>query len=274
MIPRATYRIQFHAGFRFDQAAALSGYLADLGISHLYASPIAKARKGSTHGYDVVDPTAINPELGGEDGFRAMAAALRARGIGIILDIVPNHMAVGGADNTWWMDVLEKGSASAFARYFDINWAASDPALHGKLLAPFLGVPYGEALTSGALALADDSSAIVVHDTHRFPIRAEDRIGAALECGTTAGLHALLERQHYRLAWWRTAADEINWRRFFDITELAGLRVEDPVVFDTLHELPFRLFREGLIDGVRVDHVDGLADPVGRCLEDAFRRGQ
>ncbi|QJU59189.1 malto-oligosyltrehalose synthase [Sphingomonas sp. AP4-R1] len=276
MIPRATYRIQFHAGFRFDQAAALSGYLADLGISHLYASPIAKARKGSTHGYDVVDPTAINPELGGEDGFRAMAAALRARGIGIILDIVPNHMAVGGADNTWWMDVLEKGSASAFARYFDINWAASDPALHGKLLAPFLGVPYGEALTSGALALADDSSAIVVHDTHRFPIRAEDRIGAALECGTTAGLHALLERQHYRLAWWRTAADEINWRRFFDITELAGLRVEDPVVFDTLHELPFRLFREGLIDGVRVDHVDGLADPASylRRLSSALCDGR
>jgi (1->4)-alpha-D-glucan 1-alpha-D-glucosylmutase len=278
MIPRATYRIQFHDKFRFDQAVPLAGYLADLGISHLYASPIATARSGSTHGYDVVDPTRINPELGGEDGFRALAAALKTRGIGIILDIVPNHMAVGGDDNRWWLDVLENGRQSAFADYFDIDWTPADPDLQGKLLAPFLGTPYGEALTSGALRLEADGSAVVAYDAHRFPIRPEDRAGLASEGdlatlydGTTADgaarLHALLERQHYRLAWWRTAADEINWRRFFDITELAGLRIEDQAVFDAVHALPLHLYGQGLIDGVRVDHVDGLADPEAYLVQ-------
>ncbi|WCT74302.1 malto-oligosyltrehalose synthase [Sphingomonas naphthae] len=274
MIPRATYRIQFHAGFRFDQAAALGPYLAALGISHLYASPIGTARAGSTHGYDQIDPAVINPELGGEDGFRAMAAALRDHGIGIIIDIVPNHMAVGGSDNPWWLDVLEHGPASARADWFDIDWAPADPALHGKLLAPFLGQPYAEALAEGALVLAADGSAVIAHGTHRFPIRPEDRAALADETdlaarydGRTAEgaarLHALLERQHYRLAWWRTAADEINWRRFFDITELAGLRIEKPEVFDAVHALPLRLYAEALIDGLRIDHVDGLADPAG-----------
>ena len=272
MTPRATYRVQFHASFRFDHGAALADYLADLGISHLYASPIATARAGSTHGYDVVDPGQINPELGGEAGFRAMAATLRAKGIGIILDIVPNHMAVGGADNPWWLDVLEKGAASSFASYFDIDWRPSDPTLAGKLHAPFLGLPYWEALTSGAIALESDGSAVIAHETHRFPLRAEDRAFLAGESDLVgrydgrdpegaARLHTLLEQQHYRLAWWRTAADAINWRRFFDITELAGLRIEDPEVFDAVHALPLRLFKSGLIDGVRVDHVDGLADP-------------
>ncbi|MGF7148073.1 (1-_4)-alpha-D-glucan 1-alpha-D-glucosylmutase [Sphingomonas zeicaulis] len=271
MIPSATYRIQFHKDFPFAAAADLADYLADLGISHLYASPIGTARAGSTHGYDVVDPTAINPELGGEDGFRALAATLRARGIGIILDIVPNHMAVGGADNRWWLDVLEQGPASAYARFFDIDW---EPP--GKLLAPFLGVPYGQALTSGALALDSAGAAVIAHDAHRFPLRPEDQLalrgeeerGTLYDGRTAEGanrLHALLERQHYRLAWWRTAADEINWRRFFDITELAGLRVEDEAVFEAVHALPLRLYAEGLIDGVRVDHVDGLADPGAYC---------
>ncbi|UAK23310.1 malto-oligosyltrehalose synthase [Sphingomonas nostoxanthinifaciens] len=273
MIPRATYRIQFHSGFGFDRAAGLADYLADLGISHLYASPIGTARAGSTHGYDAIDPTRINPELGGEDGFRAMAAALRARGIGIIVDIVPNHMAVGGADNPWWLDVLAQGPASPHACFFDIDWYPADPALHGKLHAPFLGMPYWEALTSGALVLEADGSAIVAHRTHRFPIRAEDRAAFPADADLPAlhdgrdpagaeRLHALLERQHYRLAWWRTAADEINWRRFFDITELAGLRIEDAHVFDTVHALPLRLYGEGLIDGLRIDHVDGLSDPT------------
>lgn len=271
MIPSATYRIQFHKGFPFAAAAELADYLADLGISHLYASPIGIARAGSTHGYDVVDPTAINPELGGEEGFRALAAALRARGIGMILDVVPNHMAVGGADNRWWLDVLEQGPASAYARFFDIDWEPT-----GKLLAPFLGMPYWEALTSGAILLDPDGSAVIAHDTHRFPLRPEDQLAlrgeedrATRYDGRDAEgaqrLHVLLERQHYRLAWWRTAADEINWRRFFDITELAGLRVEDEAVFDAVHALPLRLYAEGLIDGVRVDHVDGLADPGAYC---------
>ncbi|HEX8446388.1 MAG TPA: malto-oligosyltrehalose synthase [Sphingomonas sp.] len=283
MIPRATYRIQFHAGFRFADAVPLAPYLANLGISHLYASPIGTARAGSTHGYDVVDPTRINPELGGENGFRALAAALRDQGLGIILDIVPNHMAVGGSDNRWWLDVLEHGEDSAFARFFDIDWRPADPTLRGRLLAPFLGAPYADVLASGDLVLDREADSgrlsVLAYGTHRFPLRPEDA-HALLEQGdiTTlrqqhdgrdpqgaARLHALLERQHYRLASWRTAGDCINWRRFFDITELAGLRVEDPAVFDAVHALPLRLFREGLIDGVRVDHVDGLADPAGYC---------
>jgi len=289
MIPRATYRIQFHRDFPFDAAIPLAGYLKSLGISHLYASPIGTARSGSNHGYDVVDPTRINPELGGEDGFRALAAALKAEGLGIILDIVPNHMAVGGDDNLWWMDVLEHGPGSRYARFFDIDWHPDDPAMQGKLLAPFLGEQYGEALRSGALTLTGDGAAVMAHGTHRFPIRPEDRQALVSEGDLATRydgrdpegaerLHALLERQHYRLAWWRTAADEINWRRFFDITELAGLRVEDQAVFDAVHALPLRLYREGLIDGVRVDHVDGLADPGGYCRQlraalDAQREG-
>ena len=278
MIPRATYRIQFHRGFPFDAARPLAPYLADLGISHVYASPIATARAGSNHGYDVVDPLHINPELGGEPGFRALAATLKTHGIGIILDIVPNHMAVGGSDNAWWLDVLEHGRDSGYARYFDIDWTPADPALHGKLLAPFLGLPYAEALATGAVVIDRDGPGqppfVMAHGTHRFPLRPDDAAALARaadpaahhDARTPAGLerlHRLLERQHYRLAHWRTAGDAINWRRFFDVTELAGLRVEDPQVFDTVHALPLRLYADGLIDGVRVDHVDGLADPGG-----------
>lgn len=263
MTPRATYRIQFHAGFTFADAAGLADYLADLGISHLYASPITTAKAGSMHGYDVVDPTTINPALGGENGFRAMAAALRDRGIGIIVDIVPNHMGVGGDENAWWLDVLERGQASHYARFFDIDWAPT-----GKLLAPFLGQPYDEALASGALRVSDDGAAVIAHDAHRFPIRPEDRAEVAADpraYDDLDRLNDLLERQHYRLAWWRTAADEINWRRFFDISELAALRIEDEAVFDAVHALPLRLYAEGLIDGLRIDHVDGLSDPPGYC---------
>ena len=288
-IPRATYRLQFHAGFTFAAAVPLAPYLAALGISHVYASPIATARAGSGHGYDVVDPATINPELGGEDGFRALAAALRAEGLGLILDIVPNHMAVGGADNPWWLDLLEKGEASAYAHYFDIDWAPADPALRGRVLAPFLGTPYAQALASGELVLDGEGEALAVlaYGVQRFPIRREDRAGLLAEAGALARLralydgrdprgrerlHALLERQHWRLAWWRTAGDSINWRRFFEITELAGLRVEEEEVFDAVHALPLRLYAEGLIDGVRVDHVDGLADPTAYCrrLRDAL----
>jgi len=280
MIPRATYRLQFHSGFTFDDAARLAPYFARLGISHVYASPIGTARAGSMHGYDVVDPTAISPELGGEDAFRAMAAALRQAGIGVILDIVPNHMAVGGDDNRWWLDVLEKGEKSAHAEFFDIDWRPADPALHGKVLAPFLGAPYAEALAGGDVTLnyGDGALAAMAYGAHRFPIRREDYaevladgvdgVAARYDAKTDDGrarLHALLERQNFRLAWWRTAGDEINWRRFFDVTELAGVRVERPEVFETLHALPLRLYAEGVIDGVRADHVDGLADPADYC---------
>ena len=282
MIPRATYRLQFHAGFTFADAAPLAPYLAGLGISHVYASPITTARAGSMHGYDVIDPAQVNPELGGEGGFRAMVAALRKAGLGVMLDIVPNHMAVGGDDNRFWLDLLEKGEASDYAQFFDIDWRPVDATLQGKVLAPFLGASYADALAQGDVGLkydeAEDRLFAIAYGTHCFPIRREDyeetiagdpnslprRFDPNTEQGR-ARLHALLERQNFRLAWWKTAGDEINWRRFFDITELAGVRVERPEVFEIVHGLVFRLYAEGLIDGVRVDHVDGLADPAAYC---------
>ncbi len=279
MIPRATYRLQFNADFTFADAQAIVPYLADLGISHVYASPVLTARRGSTHGYDVVDPTAINPELGGEAGLRGLVAVLHAHGLGLVVDIVPNHMGVGGADNPWWLDVLRHGPSSTYAAYFDIDWRPPEPELRDKLLAPFLGKPYGQALADGEINLAHDPAhgwaARYFH--HVFPIRPED--AAQLDRDPTdqhrqhdpatptgrETLHRLLERQHYRLAWWRTAGDLINWRRFFDVTELASLRAEQPEVFDATHAVVLRLYAEGLIDGLRVDHVDGLADPGAYC---------
>ncbi|RKE53027.1 MULTISPECIES: malto-oligosyltrehalose synthase [unclassified Sphingomonas] len=253
--PRATYRFQFHKDFTFADAEALVPYLDELGISHLYASPITTARSGSTHGYDVVDPTRINPELSGEDAFRSLVAALRARDMGVIIDIVPNHMGVAGGENTWWNDVLTHGEDSEFARYFDIDWRE-------KLVLPILGDPLAETLASGALKVeqADGRYVLEAYGEHRLPIRDEDQTTAA-----TDDIAALIDRQHYRLASWRVANDELNWRRFFTINDLAGLRAEDPVVFEATHALYFRLYAEGLIDGVRVDHVDGLTDPAGYC---------
>lgn len=338
MIPRATQRLQFHPGFTLDDAAAHVGHFAALGVSHLYASPLWTARPGSTHGYDIVDPTRINPELGGEPALRRLVGALRSRGMGLVLDIVPNHMGVGGCDNAWWQDVLERGPASAYAGWFDIGWHPPDPTLQGRLLAPFLGRPYGEALDAGELRLQADAAhgrLCCSYYAHRFPLAPDTYAevleaagpqfdagwdaalaamrqmrktgGAAARAGagdggpdafvqaqaalaralaTPAGaralaaalarfdaadpegrerLHALLERQHYRLAHWRTAADEINWRRFFEVNDLAGLRIERDEVFEAVHALTFRLYAEGLIDGLRVDHVDGLEDPGGYC---------
>ena len=195
--------------------------------------------------------------------------------MGLIVDIVPNHMEAGGLENPWWGDVLRLGTGSRYAKFFDIDWDPREPALHGKVLAPFLGEPYGEALRSGSISLTQQRGEPVIryYDTV-FPIRPEDHaeIAAAdadaYDPATEAGrarLHRLLERQHYRLAWWRCAGDEINWRRFFDINGLAGVRIEDDEVFDATHATLLRLYRQGLIDGVRVDHVDGLADPPGYC---------
>ncbi|RDE04750.1 malto-oligosyltrehalose synthase [Sphingomonas aracearum] len=259
MNPRATYRFQFHKDFTFADARALVPYLARLGISHLYASPITTARSGSTHGYDVVDPTRINPELGGEEAFRDLVAALRAQGLGIIIDIVPNHMGVAGGENAWWNDVLEKGEASDYARFFDIDWRE-------KLVLPVLGEPLPAVLASGALKVEEQDGTLFLtaYGEHRFPIRAEDRAGLQPTDDREA-IGDLLDRQHYRLASWRTANDALNWRRFFTISELAGLRAEDPAVFEATHALYSRLYGEGLIDGVRVDHVDGLTDPAGYC---------
>ncbi|MFC7736801.1 malto-oligosyltrehalose synthase [Roseomonas sp. GCM10028921] len=326
--PRATARLQFHKDFTLDAAVPLVPYFRKLGISHLYASPILKARPGSTHGYDIVDPERINPELGGEEALRRLVAALRENGMGLILDIVPNHMGVGGADNGWWLDVLEWGPQSPFARFFDIDWNPPDPALNDRMLAPFLGAPYGTVLESGDLALhfePESGKIYAEYFEHRFPLaprsyatmlsatdepqlaglaqvfralgvegerdavraaasialdmlanharspegRAQiDAVIAAHDPKTEEGrarLHALLEAQNYRLAWWRAATDEINWRRFFDVTSLGGLQVERPRVFEATHALILSLYEDGLIDGVRVDHVDGLADPRGYC---------
>ena len=256
MTPRATYRLQFNQDFTFADAEAIVPYLARLGISHLYASPITVARAGSTHGYDVVDHTRIDPVLGGEEGFRRLVALLRAHDMGVILDIVPNHMGVAGGGNAWWNDVLANGQASDFATYFDINWRR-------PILLPILGTTLDEAIGAGAIEVvaAAEGLELVVYGEHRIPLRPDDREPPRDE----AALRALLERQHYRLGWWRTANDLLNWRRFFTINELAGVRIEDSAVFEAVHALVFRLYRERLIDGVRVDHVDGLADPAGYC---------
>ena len=318
---RATQRLQFHKGFTLDDAVPLVPYFAQLGISHLYASPLLSARAGSMHGYDVVDPTRVNPELGGEAALRRLVAALREHDMGLILDIVSNHMAVGGADNPWWLDLLEWGRLSPYSEFFDIQWHSPDPLLKGQLLMPFLGSDYGEALQNGTLALKfdeDQGSFYVEHYEHRFPIcprdyglilgsdellkplaerfaalayhhdayaeatefkealaersselltAIEQRL-AAFDSRQPEGferLHHLLEQQTYRLASWRTAADDINWRRFFDVNELGGLRVERAAVFEATHGKIFELISAGLVDGLRIDHIDGLADPRGYC---------
>ncbi len=279
MSPRATYRVQFHKGFTFADAAALASYFAELGISHLYASPILAARAGSLHGYDVVDHARVNPELGGEDGFRALAAVLRAHEIGIVLDIVPNHMAVGGADNPYWLDLLEKGSDSVFANLFDIDWEPAQASLRDKVLVPFLAKTLGETIDGGEITLVWDEALgklAFAYAEHRFPLRPEDYplVAGAAEKPALANLQpvnepqalrGLLAQQNFRLANWRDAGERINWRRFFDITGLAALRIEDDGVFELVHGTVFRLYAEGLIDGLRIDHVDGLADPRAYC---------
>jgi (1->4)-alpha-D-glucan 1-alpha-D-glucosylmutase len=350
--PRATYRLQFHKQFTFDDAARIVPYLARLGISHVYASPIQAARPGSMHGYDIVDHTAVNPELGGEEGFRRLTDRLREHGLGLVLDIVPNHMGVGGSDNLWWLSVLEWGELSPYANAFDIDWERL--GANRKLIVPFLGDRYGEALEEGELRLtfdAEEGGFSVWHWEHRFPIcpltypivldralaATADDVGSArselmaiserlrfmeeevgterqsalpLECAglkariaeavrdsqalqhgieravslvngvighpeSFGTMHRILEAQSYRLAYWRVAASDINYRRFFDINELAGIRIEDPEIFAQCHELIFRLVREGRVQGLRIDHVDGLADPEGyvRALQSAVGPG-
>jgi (1->4)-alpha-D-glucan 1-alpha-D-glucosylmutase len=273
--PRATFRLQFNKQFTFADAARMVPYLAALGASHVYASPIMAARPGSMHGYDVIDPTRVNLELGGEDGLRELVAVLRRAGLGLIVDIVPNHMATG-AGNTWWWGMLANGDASAYARYFDIDWEPDEPSLRGRILVPLLGRPCGEALAAGEITLSHDAAHgfMIRYFEHAFPVAQADwgdleRRGlAAFDARNPEGarrLGDLMARQHYRLAWWRVANDEINWRRFFDINDLIGVRVEDDAVFAATHATLLRLYGEGLIDGVRIDHVDGLARPGDYC---------
>lgn len=334
---RATYRLQLHGQFQFSDVAAISGYLAELGVSHVYLSPVLQAAKGSMHGYDVVDPSTINEELGGEQGHKELQVALGQAGLGQVLDVVPNHMAVASKDNRWWWDVLENGPSSVYAGYFDVDWGAPDQrdAHNSVVLLPVLGDHYGRELEAGRFRLEHNQGSftlryyeqqvpiaprsldqLVAHGARRLPrstdpgVRAEvESIGTALGrlppswatdrasvrerhrdkevlrarlaalCGAhpevDAALDAeakavsddieqldvLLQRQNYRLAFWRTASEEGQYRRFFDINDLVGIRVEDDAVFADSHRLVLRWLREGVIDGVRVDHIDGLRGP-------------
>lgn len=328
-IPRATYRVQLRAEFGFDRTAEIADYLARLGVSHLYASPYMKARPGSSHGYDIVDHNALNPELGDADAFHAMVEALRRNGLGQVLDFVPNHMGVGGADNGWWLDVLEWGPDSPCAGYFDIEWEPDRRYLQGKVLVPLLGDQYGAVLESGALELRFDaeagSFAVWAYNTHKLPVRpfdygailgtdhpALERIGDAFlhldyahpnqirrasalkaelaalvtdqpdvaeavkrrlkryqgepgELDSWSRLNDLIAGQHWRAAYFKVAADDINYRRFFNINELAGLRMEEPELFDIAHRFVLGLVDNGTLDGIRIDHIDGLYDPKGYC---------
>ena len=317
--PRATYRLQLHKGFTFRDAKSVLPYLLALGISHVYASPILEAQAGSTHGYDTVSFERLNPELGGEEAFQDFAQTLRTLGLKLLVDFVPNHMGVGGAQNEWWLDVLEWGPASPYARAFDIDWTPLTlPELKGKLLAPLLGDEIETVLARGELALRFDpgrGSFDLWYHGNRFPIRIADypRILAAGPGPTPAigpglrlddrdeapgmkrrlaelaatqsaaaapldeaarrfvqqpgALAGLLDRQFYRLASWRRAGEGLNYRRFFDINQLAAIRVEDPKVFALCHALIGRLIAAGHVHGLRLDHVDGLADPAAYCRD-------
>jgi len=342
--PIATYRLQFRKEFTFNDALQIVPYLARLGISHCYASPFLRARPGSAHGYDIVDHSVFNPEIGTEAEFASFVSELHAHGMGLILDIVPNHMAVATNDNPWWMDVLEDGPSSPYAGFFDIDWRPLKPDLAHKVLLPVLGDQFGKILEEGQLTLTlDDGAFTLCYFERRFPI-ATRSIGRILkyrlevliqELGVenadiveyqsilTAISHLparteadvdkiaegrrerdvirrrlntliqtslavrtflfenvrqfngvrgdarsfdlldeLLLDQSYRLAYWRVAADEINYRRFFDVNELAAICMENPIVFEQAHRLIFRLIEQGMVDGLRIDHPDGLYDPL------------
>lgn len=342
-VPRATYRLQFNHQFTFNDAARIAPYLARLGISHVYASPILKARPGSMHGYDVVDHSQLNPELGTREDFDRFVQKLHEHGLGLIVDIVPNHLGVMGNDNVWWLDVLENGPAARCAFHFDIDWRPNRGSMRDRILVPILGDAYGMVLERGELQIEFDAATgnfWVRYYDHRMPIDPREyprvfsqpiaeellpqddpnradfesllnsfsnlpprddtssdavavryrdkeahkrRLARLVErspevlrhinesvtrINGTAGqtesfdaLDALLEAQAYRLSYWRVAVDEINYRRFFDVNDLAALRMNERSVFDTTHQLIFELIDAGSIDGLRIDHSDGLYDP-------------
>ncbi len=261
--PVSTYRLQLHEGFTFADARAIVPYLFELGISHVYASPILRAMKGSTHGYDVVDPTRLNPELL-PDLFDAFVNDLHGHGMALIVDVVPNHMSIGVNENAWWNDVLKHGRASRYAGFFDIAWTASHrPRDHDKVLLPVLSKPYGEAIEAGKLKLertGDDW--FVTYGERRFPIDPAT-IPPHLNASPLDldGIDLLLSQQHYRLCDWHVASDELNYRRFFDVNTLAAVAMERQAVFDASHALLFDHVHAGRIDGMRIDHPDGLYDP-------------
>ncbi|NBH03167.1 malto-oligosyltrehalose synthase [Amycolatopsis sp. SID8362] len=241
-VPESTYRVQLRPEFTFADAAGIAGYLRELGVGALYASPVLDATPGSTHGYDVVDPTRARPELGGEDARRELSAKLKEAGLGLVVDIVPNHMSVEVPKaNRFWWDVLTHGQDSRYAAFFDVDWA------RGPILLPVLG-------DDDAVAELSVEDGELAYYDHRFPI------APGTESGTPQEIH---ERQHYRLIGWRRGNAELNYRRFFDITNLAAVRVEDPTVFAETHGEVLRWVADGDVTGLRVDHPDGLADPGG-----------
>ncbi|HLZ37807.1 MAG TPA: malto-oligosyltrehalose synthase [Mycobacteriales bacterium] len=253
--PASTYRVQLSPEFTFTDAAEVVDYLAALGVTHLYCSPVLQAAPGSTHGYDVVDHSRLSEELGADAGFAVLTTRLREAGMSAVVDVVPNHMAVPVPEsgNAAWWDVLARGRESPFAAWFDVDWDA--PAQPGKVLMPVLGAPIGEVLARGELRVdTTDGAAVLRYYDHVFPLAA----------GTASlPLPELVDTQHYRLAFWRVAAEELNHRRFFDISPLAALRVEDPQVFDATHRRILQLIDAGDVTGLRIDHPDGLADPAG-----------
>ncbi len=295
-VPRATYRLQLHRDFGFRQAAGAVPYLAALGISHVYCSPLLRATPGSMHGYDVVDPTALNPELGDASDFDHFHRTVRAHGLALLLDIVPNHMGVESAENAWWQDVLANGAASPYAGCFDIDWSGAGGVPPGRLLLPILGRPVAEAVAEGELRLQVAGTGFRLHYFERsFPVNArgaalilqcaarrdssgkDDRAGGAGSHDTRAAgfdtvladpevIAAVADCQHYLLCPWQEAGVRINYRRFFDVAGLAALRIEDPVVFQASHRLVIELVRAGIVDALRIDHPDGLRDP-GRYFE-------
>ena len=269
--PRSTYRLQIRRGFDLDAAAEVTGYLRDLGVSWAYLSPLLKATKGSDHGYDVVDPSQIDPERGGADGLERFAAAARAAGLGILIDTVPNHMGISQpTQNPWWWDVLTYGPDSRYAEAFDIDWDFGG----GKVRVPILGAGIDEVIAQGQVTIDPAATDLAPHgvarfyDEHVLPL-ATDSIsipvgglgGAALDDPRV--IEQVLAQQHWEAIFWRREAAELNYRRFFAVTTLAGVRVEIPWVFDESHAEVLRWVREGLADGLRVDHPDGLVDPGG-----------
>lgn len=257
--PRATYRFQFNENFRLADALALVPYLAELGISHVYSSPLFKARPHSQHGYDVCDFNQLNPEIGTETDLEMLVVALRERDMGLVLDIVPNHMATA-PENAWWWDVLAHGRQSKFADYFDIDWNAPDPRTRGKVLLPILGDRYDRVLERGELKIetAGEMPTLRYFD-NVLPLASHSPLPSRF---SAAELDALLQKQHYRLTHYIHGDAELNYRRFFSITGLIGLRVEDERVFNDSHALLRRWLERGWLDGIRVDHPDGLRDPA------------
>ena len=361
-VPAATYRLQFNKDFIFNHARKLVPYLQELGISDLYASPIFQARSGSSHGYDVTDPTRLNPELGTEQDFEELVKELKAHGMGLLLDIVPNHMAAC-PENPWWADLLEKGQASPYAPFFDVDWNPAGGLVKNQIVLPILGKPYHQVLEAGELELSLDQEGLNIrYFDYRLPVgihsyrlvlsglreilgasisidptvlrRSNQLIlwaeelaapgGATSGSGTSSGasevqprkgsiqqlkprllslvksspeienylrqilyhfkgtagepasfdlMHGLLSQQAYRLTYWRAGREQLNYRRFFDVSELVGVRVEDPLVFETTHAFASRLIEEGSVTGLRLDHIDGLLNPAEYLhrLQEALR---